>query len=115
MQPSQAASQPRLISPRAVADRLSQARDSLILLDVRTAQEWRYDGRIDGARLIPIEEIQGRAGELPKEAEIIVYCHTGMRSRAVAQFLARSGFQNVADMAGGIEAWEWAGLPVERG
>jgi rhodanese-related sulfurtransferase len=103
------------MNPQAVAERLKQPKGSLILLDVRTPGEWTHDGRIDGATLIPIEEIHLRSAELPKDAEIIVYCHTGSRSNAVANYLAKIGYSNIGDMAGGIEAWLWAGLPVVRG
>ena len=112
---SQPTSRPRLLNPQAVAERLTQPTDSLILLDVRSPEEWTHDGRIDGATLIPIEEIEGRTGELPQDAEIIVYCHSGMRSNAVANYLARLGYSKISDMAGGIEAWQYAGLPLVRG
>jgi len=98
-----------------VADRLKRPAEGLLLLDVRTPEEWAHDGRIDGATLIPIDEIEARVGELPKEAEIIVYCHVGARSHAVAHYLTQVGYANVSDMEGGIEAWQWAGLPVIRG
>ena len=106
---------PRLLHPQAVAERLSQPKNGLILLDVRTPQEWTFDGRIDGATLIPIDEIEGRTAELPHDAEIIVYCHSGVRSNAVVNYLASLGYSNLADLAGGVEAWQWAGLPLVRG
>lgn len=112
---TQPVSRPRLLNPQSVAERLKQPKDTLIVLDVRTPEEWKHDGRIDGATLIPIEEIEGRTGELPQDAEIIVYCHSGMRSSAVANYLARLGYSNISDMAGGIEAWQWAGLPLVKG
>lgn len=115
MQSEQSNGRPRLLHPQAVADRLKQPIDGLILLDVRTPQEWTYDGRIDGATLIPIDEIEDRVEELPQGAEIIVYCHSGVRSNAVVNYLASLGYANLSDLAGGIEAWQWAGLPLIRG
>jgi phage shock protein E len=115
MQPQPSNGRPRLLHPQAVAERLRQPKDGLILLDVRTPQEWTHDGRIDGATLIPIEEIEVRVAELPQDAELIVYCHSGMRSHAVVSYLASLGYTNLADLAGGIEAWQWAGLPLIRG
>jgi rhodanese-related sulfurtransferase len=104
------------LSAQAVADRLKQPLDSLILLDVRTPEEWVSDGRIEGARLIPIDEIQERAlNELPKDSEIIAYCHVGVRSFAAARWLEQIGYQDIADLDGGIDAWIRAGLPVLRG
>ncbi len=106
----------RLLSAQEVAERLSQPKEKLILLDVRTPEEWISDGRIEGATLIPIEEIEERAAqELPQDAEIITYCHVGARSHAVAQWLVQMGYTRVSDLAGGIESWQSAGHPVIRG
>jgi rhodanese-related sulfurtransferase len=52
--------------------------------------------------------------ELPKEAEIIVYCAHGVRSTAVARALVRAGYQHVGDMVGGMDAWLRVGLPVAK-
>lgn len=112
---AQQPARPRLLNAQDVAERLTQPKGDLILLDVRTPQEWTHEGRIDGATLIPIDEIEDRAGELPSDAEIIVYCHSGVRSSAVVNFLASMGYSNLSDLAGGIEAWQWAGLPLVRG
>ncbi len=77
---------------------------SSILLDVREAFELDR-ASIGGAVWIPMREIPSRAGELPHDREIIVFCHHGARSAQVAAYLLRGGFPSVRNLAGGIDAW----------
>ena len=74
------------------------------LLDVREPFEFEV-ARIEGANLIPLGELPGRVGELDREKEILVLCHSGMRSAQAAEFLQQAGFARVANVAGGIDAW----------
>lgn len=60
---------------------------------------------LEGARLLPMQQIPQQAKELPSDAEIVVICHHGLRSAQVVQFLMRNGFRNVANLQGGIDAW----------
>jgi rhodanese-related sulfurtransferase len=107
---------PRMVSPQQLAERLAQPWNGLILLDVRTQEEWVMDGRIEGATLMPMDQIQERAPqELPKDAEIIIYCHLGVRSNAVANYLTQIGYNNIADLIGGIDSWQRSGLPFTTG
>jgi adenylyltransferase/sulfurtransferase len=78
--------------------------DDLVVLDVRTPVEHAI-GAIEGSKLIPIQEIMHRLGELDVEADIVAYCHTGVRSRQVLEFLKREGFSKVRHLAGGIDSW----------
>lgn len=106
---------PKQLTPQQVYERLQASRGNLILVDVRTAREWQRKGHIEGAALIPIDDLRERAaGELPRTAEIIAYCQSGARSRAAAAFLAQTGYTNVADLSGGLEAWQENRLPVVR-
>jgi adenylyltransferase/sulfurtransferase len=74
------------------------------LLDVR--EPWEYDlARIEGAKLIPLGEIQQRMNELDPESEIIVYCHLGVRSFHATMFLRQRGFAKAQNLAGGIDGW----------
>lgn len=85
----------------------------VIVLDVR--EQWEYDaGHIPGVTLIPMSEIAQRLAEIPTDQEVIVTCRSGNRSGQVSDFLRERGYDNVHNMAGGILAWEAAGLPVER-
>jgi rhodanese-related sulfurtransferase len=104
-----------LLDAKEFAQRLETSAAKRILLDVRTPREWKNDGRLANAVLIPIQEIEGRVNELPRDAEILVYCAHGNRSRSVANWLIQLGYPSVSDMVGGIELWMRAGLPVERG
>jgi rhodanese-related sulfurtransferase len=85
-----------------------------ILLDVREANEFA-EVRAPGAVLMPTSQFQARAGELPADRPLLVVCHLGSRSAAVTGFLVRSGRTDVVNVAGGMDAWEKAGLPVLRG
>lgn len=92
------------ITPAELKARLDR-NDRPLLLDVR--QDWETKlCRLEHAVHIPIEEIELRAEELDPNDEIVVYCHQGVRSAAVAQYLReRHGFKNVKNLAGGLDAW----------
>lgn len=75
-----------------------------LLLDVREPHEVQIC-RIEGSRNIPMHEIPRDVGTLDRDAEIVVICHHGVRSQSVAEYLERSGFSRVANLAGGIDAW----------
>ena len=75
-----------------------------VLLDVRQDWETRMC-RLDNAIHIPIEEIELRTEELDPQSEIVVYCHQGVRSAAVAEYLTSLGFADVKNLAGGLDSW----------
>jgi len=81
-----------------------QQQEPLFLLDVREPHEFRY-ARIEGSVLIPLNHLPQRVGELDVNREIVVICHHGMRSRQAAHYLLQSGFKNIANLSGGIDAW----------
>jgi rhodanese-related sulfurtransferase len=90
------------ISPENLKARLDR-RDPLVLLDVR--EDWETAlCRLENAIHIPIEEIEFRTAELDAGDEIVVYCHHGVRSAAVAGFLRQQGFRAV-NLAGGLDQW----------
>ena len=76
----------------------------VVFLDVREHSELAIC-RIEGALHIPMGEVPGRHGALPRDAPLIVLCHHGMRSLNVVQYLETKGFQNAINLAGGIHAW----------
>src|SRR5437867_3008726 len=88
--------------------------DRPLLLDVR--QDWETKlCRLENAVHIPIEEIELRTEELNPGDEIVVYCHQGVRSAAVAQYLREQhGFKNVKNLAGGLDAWARTVDPTMR-
>ena len=91
------------LSPSGFAERL-RAGELWQLLDVREAWEVEV-ARLEGAIHIPMAEISQRLAELDTERPVAVLCHAGVRSAQVAQFLARSGFSRVGNIAGGIDRW----------
>ena len=90
----------------SVADlkRKRDAGESFLLLDVREPHEFEIC-RIEGARLIPLGELADRLEEMPRDEEIIVHCHSGMRSARAVQLLQEAGFAKSFNLAGGIDAW----------
>jgi rhodanese-related sulfurtransferase len=101
------------ITPKELKARLER-NDRPLLLDVR--QDWETKlCRLENAVHIPIEEIELRTEELNPDDEIVVYCHQGVRSGAVAQYLREQhGFKNVTNLAGGLDAWARAVDPTMR-
>jgi len=91
------------ISPQDLKTRLA-GNDRPLLLDVRQDWETRLC-RLENAVHIPIEEIELRVDELNADDEIVVYCHQGVRSAAVADYLRRHGFKNVKNLRGGLDSW----------
>lgn len=87
-----------------VARRLRTRPDRLLLLDVREPYE-RDLAVIEPSLHIPMGEVPHRAAEIPRDREIVVYCHSGARSAMVAGYLKSRGFPSVANLAGGIDAW----------
>ena len=101
------------ITPRDLAVKLDGASRPL-LLDVREAWELSI-ARLDPALHIPMNDVPDRLDELNPDQEIVVLCHHGRRSRQVVAFLKQSGFRQVLNLVGGIDAWSAdvdPGVPV---
>ncbi|MHC4342383.1 MAG: rhodanese-like domain-containing protein [Planctomycetota bacterium] len=83
-----------------------EAGEPLHLLDVRELDEVSICG-LPGAEHISMLELFGglRQTSAPKEAEIVIFCHTGQRSYEAARYLRLQGYPNAFSMAGGIDAW----------
>jgi rhodanese-related sulfurtransferase len=94
---------PENISVEDLRSRLRERRP-LVLLDVREAWERRLC-QIENSTHIPIEEIEFRTAELDPADEIVVFCHHGVRSAAVADYLRRLGFAKAVNLAGGLDRW----------
>jgi len=100
------------ITPQELKGRLDR-KDPLVLLDVRESWELQLC-RLPGATHIPIEEIEFRTEELNPQDEIVVFCHQGIRSAAVADFLRRLGFTKAVNLAGGLDFWAQTVDPTMR-
>jgi adenylyltransferase/sulfurtransferase len=79
------------------------AGEDVYILDVREPYEYRI-AQI-GGKLIPQNEVPQRLAEIDREREVIVQCHSGIRSQRVAEFLKQQGYPRVVNLAGGISAW----------
>lgn len=100
------------ITPRQLKERLD-AGDELELLDVR--EPWEFGMvRIEGSRLIPMNALPERVSELDPAAETVVICHHGARSAHVTRALERSGFSNVLNLEGGLDAYSQVDDSVSR-
>jgi rhodanese-related sulfurtransferase len=86
-----------------------------LILDVRTEREFR-GGHLEGAVLIPVQEIQRRVGELAgnEERPVLVYCRSGNRSTVAAKVLVDAGFEQVINLRKGIKEWNREGLPTVK-
>lgn len=97
------------VSPERAA---TLARDAhAVLLDVRTPAE-RAASAIAGSVHMPLGQLAQRQSEIPAERPVIVFCAGGYRSSIAASLLRRSGVSGVQEIAGGITAWQTAGLPA---
>jgi rhodanese-related sulfurtransferase len=93
-------------------ERAIASRESPLVLDVRNPGEWN-DAHIRGSVLIPLAQLESRMAELPRDKKIAVHCASGYRSSIATSLLERGGFARLADLAGGIQAWQSAKKPTQ--
>lgn len=91
------------IAPREVNERRERNED-LTLLDVREPSE-SQTASIAGSLHIPMADIPARVQELDPDQHIVVYCHHGVRSLAVTDWLRKQGYDKVQSISGGIDRW----------
>ncbi len=91
------------IVPRALRELLNSD-NSITLIDVREPYEWNI-GHIHGARLIPLGTLHGALSSIEADADVVVYCHHGMRSEMAAYALRDAGVRRVRNLVGGIDRW----------
>jgi len=92
------------IDPTEVKRRLD-AGENIRLVDVREPFE-HQQAHIEGAELIPMRGVPQALGSLRAgTAQLVLFCHHGMRSLQVAEWLRRQGFDDAVSMAGGIDRW----------
>jgi rhodanese-related sulfurtransferase len=91
------------LTARQVAERL-RGPDPPLLVDVR--EPWEHQiAAIAGAHHIPLGALPSRVGELPRDRPIVLHCHHGGRSLQAARWLESRGYQQLANMNGGIDVW----------
>ncbi|HPE61039.1 MAG: rhodanese-like domain-containing protein [Thiothrix sp.] len=90
-------------------------RDTIQVLDVRDDSEIR-NGRIQGARHVPLGQLEKRLSEFSayRDKPVLVYCASGNRSGMACKTLTKHGFTEVYNLAGGIGAWESDSLPLVK-
>ena len=103
----------RAIEPRALADRLAQNGRGPRVIDVRGESEWK-EGHLPKATHVYLGDLQRHIDTLRPDEPIVVHCQTGTRSSIAASLLMARGFSDVANLAGGFEAWRKLGLPFEK-
>jgi len=108
---TEAKGMPGAITVTDAAQRFDQG---AFLLDVRTVEEWNQ-GHIDGAVLIPLDQLSGRINELPADQDVLIICRSGNRSGQARDLLRAAGLKRTTSISGGINAWIAKGLPVVTG
>jgi rhodanese-related sulfurtransferase len=96
----------------SVAQAYQKYQQGAFFLDVRSQEEWDQV-HIATSTLIPLDELQNRLSELPKDHDIVVVCLSGHRSEEGVTMLRNIGFSRANCMTGGLTAWKAAGYPLE--
>ncbi len=100
------------IEPQWLEDHLRDVQ----IIDVREPDEFEGPlGHIPGARLIPLGELAGRAGEMIAGLPVVAVCRAGGRSAQATVILCRAGFEKAANLAGGMLRWRAQRCPTEGG
>ena len=100
------------IQPQALQENAA----NIQVVDVRERDELSGPlGRIKDAKWIPLAELSARSAELARDRPVVLVCRSGARSAHATAMLAKAGFGEVANLAGGMQRWRAEGLPVEGG
>ena len=91
-------------------------REDAQIIDVREPSEFSDTlGHIPGAHLLPLSQLTARLSEVDRNCPIVTVCRSGARSAQASVLLGRSGFDKVANLAGGMLRWRAQSMPVEQG
>lgn len=103
------------ISAKDAAAMIKADPDNIVIVDVRTPAEFGQ-GHLPSARNIDFfgPGFEREAGRLPKDKTILLYCKSGKRSASAAEIVKEAGVKKVLTLTQGLNAWENAGLPVEK-
>jgi phage shock protein E len=112
--PAAASASLPLISPQALLERQSQHDASLFVLDVRTPEEYAA-GHVPGAVNIPYDQIASQLAAIPKDKDVVLYCHSGRRAGLAAEVLEANGYTKLEHLQGDMQAWLKDGRPVDGG
>ena len=101
------------IDSAQVLQNVQEEGEEISLIDVRTPTEWE-DGRIPGAKHIPLVDILDGKFDLDENAHHLLYCAAGYRANIAASYLQKNGYWDVRSLAGGYLAWSRAGFKTEK-
>jgi rhodanese-related sulfurtransferase len=103
------------ISQVELLKRIEQKDPELVVLDVRTAEEFAA-GHVPGARNVSHDLLASHIDELAsaRDKQVVLYCRSGRRTLLAEDVLRKAGFKNLAHLEGDYLAWEAASRPVER-
>ena len=85
-----------------------------LLLDVRELDEFRRV-RVPDSLFVPMSQLAVRLQDIPRDRPLLVICQSGSRSTGVTGYLLQQGWEDVGNVAGGIDGWQRMGLPVRTG
>jgi len=100
------------VSPKVAYEMIENNDGNLTILDVRTPEEFKKDGHLANAKLIPLGQLSQNLNMLDKSKKILVYCRSGSRSVQGTRLLVKNGFSPV-NMDGGINGWKAEKLPLK--
>lgn len=107
------------ISPKAVQDRLAAEGKDILVIDVRTPDEFR-GGHIPNALNLPLGDLSGKVGGLAEtlqgyaDTPVFLVCRTSNRAASAARILKDAGLRNLSVINGGMVKWTGQGLPVKQ-
>lgn len=105
---------PALPPEVSVAQAAALQGQGAFLVDVRQPEEFA-EGHIAGSTLIPLDDLESRIAEVPRDRNVVVVCHSGNRSRHGRDILLQAGYPRVVSLSGGLAAWESEGRTTVTG
>ena len=87
--------------------------NNTVLIDVRSREDFNLE-HLKGAKNIPLDQLDGRLGKLPRDKDIVVYCQNGGRSIRAVRKLEVAGFTRLYHMHEGLRGWNKAGYPTRK-
>jgi phage shock protein E len=106
----------RVVSPDQAAATIADPPEDLVILDVRTQEEFD-EGHVEGAMMLDFyrDDFADELATFDRDVPFVLYCRSGSRSSQARAIMGELGFTDVEDVDGGIAAWQEARLPVETG
>ncbi|MFN5060932.1 MAG: rhodanese-like domain-containing protein [Chloroflexota bacterium] len=93
---------------------LRTSKEKPFILDVRSSQEFKQDGHIAGATLIPLSDLPNKLKQVPTDRTVVCVCRSGARSSTAYGILKQAGYTNIRNLSGGMMGWQSAKMPVTR-